>query len=345
MSSPARPARSSASTRTSRTWSTASDSWRPTACVSWRWAPSAGAGGGCLCPENTTLAQAIRAVGLRPGEAIVLDTQAGVEHFGRAIARGFGHAVIVTDPTYSGIGVAVSAGRLARDLGIPSVHLVVNRVRDDADRERVADDLERRGDGLRFDTLDLAPLRRGRPGSRARRRSPACRPRLTIHDRRPRPGGRRLAHPDGDRPMKVVIIGSGPAGIVAAETLRAKDPTVELEMITQEPYPPYSPPAMADHFLNGRDEPLFWRGRDVTERLGIDLPHVVARDRHRRRVRGTSSWLASGVSLRRAADRQRLAPPRAGRGRGAGRRPRLQVARRRRGDHGPGPARRGDDGA
>jgi nitrite reductase (NADH) large subunit len=26
---------------------------------------------------------------------------------------------------------------------------------------------------------------------------------------------------------------------------------------------------MADHFLNGRDEPLFWRGRDVVERLGI----------------------------------------------------------------------------
>jgi nitrite reductase (NADH) large subunit len=69
--------------------------------------------------------------------------------------------------------------------------------------------------------------------------------------------------------MKVVIIGSGPAGIVAAETLRAADRTVELEMVTQEPFPPYSPPAMADHFLTGRDEPLFWRGRDVCDRLGI----------------------------------------------------------------------------
>jgi nitrite reductase (NADH) large subunit len=69
--------------------------------------------------------------------------------------------------------------------------------------------------------------------------------------------------------MKVVIIGSGPAGIVAAETLRANDPAIELEMVTQEPYPPYSPPAMADHFLHGRDEPLFWRGTDVVERLGI----------------------------------------------------------------------------
>ena len=54
-----------------------------------------------------------------PGEAIVLDTQAGVEHFGRALARGFGHAIVVTDPTYSGIGVALAAARLARDLGIP----------------------------------------------------------------------------------------------------------------------------------------------------------------------------------------------------------------------------------
>lgn len=70
--------------------------------------------------------------------------------------------------------------------------------------------------------------------------------------------------------MKVLIIGSGPAGIVAAEEMRAADPAVELEMITQEPYPPYSPPAMADHFLTGRSEPLFWKGADVCERLGID---------------------------------------------------------------------------
>ena len=69
--------------------------------------------------------------------------------------------------------------------------------------------------------------------------------------------------------MKVVIIGSGPGGIVAAEELRAADPTVELEMVTREPYPPYSPPAMADHFLTGRNEPLFWRGEDVIDRLGI----------------------------------------------------------------------------
>ena len=99
------------------------------------------AGAGCLCPENTLLAETIRAIGLRAGEAIVMDTQAGVEHFGRAIARGFGHAVVVTDPTYSGIRVALAATRLATELGIPRVHLVVNRVRGEDDLDRVEGEL------------------------------------------------------------------------------------------------------------------------------------------------------------------------------------------------------------
>jgi CO dehydrogenase maturation factor len=103
-----------------------------------------GAGAGCLCPENTLLASIIRAVALGSDEAIVMDTQAGVEHFGRAIARGFDHAVVMTDPTYGGLRVALAAAGLARELGIPAVHLVVNRVRGPADRVRVEDELEAR---------------------------------------------------------------------------------------------------------------------------------------------------------------------------------------------------------
>lgn len=70
--------------------------------------------------------------------------------------------------------------------------------------------------------------------------------------------------------MRAVVIGTGPAGITAAETLRAKDPTGSVVALSTEPYPPYSPAAMADHFLTGRDETLYWKGVDVAERLGID---------------------------------------------------------------------------
>lgn len=70
--------------------------------------------------------------------------------------------------------------------------------------------------------------------------------------------------------MRSVIIGSGPAGITAASTLRRLDPTGSVVMLSAEPYPPYSPPAMADHFLTGRTESLYWKGVDVAQRLGVD---------------------------------------------------------------------------
>lgn len=92
---------------------------------------------GCLCPENTLLAAVANNLSLRRNEVILLDTQAGVEHFGRALAQGFRHAVIITDPTFNGVQVALHSARLAAGLGIPTLHLVVNRVRNDKDIDRV----------------------------------------------------------------------------------------------------------------------------------------------------------------------------------------------------------------
>jgi NAD(P)H-nitrite reductase large subunit len=70
--------------------------------------------------------------------------------------------------------------------------------------------------------------------------------------------------------MRAVVIGTGPAGITAAETLRRLDPSGSVVALSTEPYPPYSPPALANHFLMGRDGPLYWKGADVAARLGID---------------------------------------------------------------------------
>lgn len=68
---------------------------------------------------------------------------------------------------------------------------------------------------------------------------------------------------------RCVIIGAGPAGVTAAETLRAFAEKLEIIMLTGEPYPPYSPPAMVEYFLSGR--PVhFWKGENFTEQLGIE---------------------------------------------------------------------------
>jgi NAD(P)H-nitrite reductase large subunit len=70
--------------------------------------------------------------------------------------------------------------------------------------------------------------------------------------------------------MRAVVIGTGPAGITAAETLRRLDPSGSVVALSVEPFAPYSPPAMADHYLTGRDATLYWKGLDVATRLGID---------------------------------------------------------------------------
>jgi len=92
---------------------------------------------GCLCPENSLLAAVAGNVSLRQHEVVLMDTQAGIEHFGRALARGFRHAVVITDPTFNGAQVALHSARLAAGLGIPTLHLVVNRVRNEQEIDRV----------------------------------------------------------------------------------------------------------------------------------------------------------------------------------------------------------------
>jgi len=67
----------------------------------------------------------------------------------------------------------------------------------------------------------------------------------------------------------ILIAGAGPAGITVAETLRANGCRDEITLLSAEPYPPYAPPAMADHFLSGRESTLYWKGRDICARLGL----------------------------------------------------------------------------
>ncbi len=98
---------------------------------------------GCLCPENTLLESVIRYINLREGEVILMDTPAGVEHFGRTIARGFHHAILVTDTSFNAVQVAVHLAHLAKELGIPHIHLVINRVRSEDDVRKVREILGR----------------------------------------------------------------------------------------------------------------------------------------------------------------------------------------------------------
>ena len=85
------------------------------------------AGAGCLCPEYTLLAAILRHMPLLPDQVVLLDTPAGMEHFGRAVADGFDTVLVVSDPSYNALSVARESALLAQQIEIKNRILVVNR--------------------------------------------------------------------------------------------------------------------------------------------------------------------------------------------------------------------------
>jgi NADPH-dependent 2,4-dienoyl-CoA reductase/sulfur reductase-like enzyme len=73
--------------------------------------------------------------------------------------------------------------------------------------------------------------------------------------------------------MKHVIIGAGPAGIIAAETLRGVDPQAGITIVGDEPEPPYSRMAIPYLLTGGVGEEgtHLRHGSDHYQQLGVDL--------------------------------------------------------------------------
>lgn len=95
------------------------------------------AGCGCLCPEYTLLSAIFRHMRLLPDEVVLLDTPAGMEHFGRAVADGFSCALVIADPSFNALSVAKESAGLAQQLGINTIILVANRVGNQADVDKI----------------------------------------------------------------------------------------------------------------------------------------------------------------------------------------------------------------
>jgi CO dehydrogenase maturation factor len=98
-------------------------------------------GSGCICPESAILKSLVTHIILYRNEAMILDMEAGIEHLGRATANAVDVFLIVVEPGRRSLGTAQSIRSLARDIGVTQCYVVGNKVRNQADRDFIRQNL------------------------------------------------------------------------------------------------------------------------------------------------------------------------------------------------------------
>lgn len=84
-------------------------------------------GEGCFCPENAFLRAILRHAIFKEKDVLILDMEAGIEHLGRGTARGVDLLIAVVEPGSRAIETLERIRKLAEDIGIERIAVVVNK--------------------------------------------------------------------------------------------------------------------------------------------------------------------------------------------------------------------------
>lgn len=92
------------------------------------------AGTGCVCPEHALVRTLLRHILTRRKECVLIDMEAGIEHFGRGTVEAVDLLIIVVEPGARSFQTAAQIEHFAGELGIRNVCYVANKISSDQDR-------------------------------------------------------------------------------------------------------------------------------------------------------------------------------------------------------------------
>jgi CO dehydrogenase maturation factor len=87
-------------------------------------------GEGCACPMGALLREFLKSLKLNDKEVVIVDTEAGIEHFGRGVEGGCDVIIAIVDPTYESIRLSKKIEEIGEKLG-KKVYFIVNKVDDE----------------------------------------------------------------------------------------------------------------------------------------------------------------------------------------------------------------------
>jgi CO dehydrogenase maturation factor len=99
-------------------------------------------GSGCYCPENVLLKRLFKYLVLERDEVVVLDMEAGIEHLGRGTCENMDMLIVVIEPGLRSVQTAYAVKKMAADLGIRSNYIVINKIRNNEEKELLLESLK-----------------------------------------------------------------------------------------------------------------------------------------------------------------------------------------------------------
>ncbi|MDK2790826.1 MAG: dehydrogenase maturation factor [Methanothermococcus sp.] len=92
-------------------------------------------GGGCVCPATVLLRRLLKHLVTKRDEVVILDMEAGIEHLGRKVTENVDLMIVVVEPSKKSILTAERIKKLANDIGVTNLKVVVNKVKNKEEKE------------------------------------------------------------------------------------------------------------------------------------------------------------------------------------------------------------------
>ena len=83
---------------------------------------------GCACPMGVLSREFLKKLALKADELVIVDMEAGVEHFGRGIETSIDSVLIAVEPSFESLEVAERIHNLAAGIGIKNIWAILNKV-------------------------------------------------------------------------------------------------------------------------------------------------------------------------------------------------------------------------
>jgi len=111
---------------------------------------------GCACPMGVLSREFLKKLRTADDEVVVVDMEAGVEHFGRGVETSVDAVVVVAEPSLESVNLAERIKHLASGAGAKFAGAVLNKVNSQEIAAQLTEALSRRG----ISVLSTIPFRR-----------------------------------------------------------------------------------------------------------------------------------------------------------------------------------------